>query len=223
MAKALHYVANEIASGKINVGDVYTSKQRTVYADGLPSSLKPTPIHQTGQGVPLKSGPQQQTPTKVRRKTKKATKPRPRTQLVPNDCVLNVTDPRLQDIERELRKLNLGSFPNAVSVLFRVFLELSADCYIQRFGLPVGIAAKLRTKLLEVTKHLVTSNRLTEQQAKPARSAAQTDSYLAPSVTVMHQYVHNQYMYPSPADLCEQAGTTCNHGSWQSGHGKPDR
>jgi hypothetical protein len=95
----------------------------------------------------------------------------------------------------------LESFPNGVSVLFRVFLELSADCYIGRVGLSTRSDAKLSTKLLDVTKNLVSGQKLTDQQARPVRTAAQTDSYLAPSITVMNHYVHNQYMFPGPNDL----------------------
>ena len=120
---------------------------------------------------------------------------------MPNDCVLNVTDPRLREIERELRRLSLESYPNAVSVLFRVFLELSADSYIERVGLSVSLDARLRQKLLDVTKDLVSRKKLTAQQAKPVRRSAQRDSYLAPSITVMHEYVHNQHMFPSPSDI----------------------
>ena len=126
---------------------------------------------------------------------------KPRDRLIPNDCVLNVTDPRLREIERELRRLSLESYPNAVSVLFRVFLELSADSYIERVGLSVSLDARLRQKLLDVTKDLVSRKKLTAQQAKPVRRSAQRDSYLAPSITVMHEYVHNQHMFPSPSDI----------------------
>ena len=199
-AKALHYVVNDIATRNVNVKSVYTKEQRTVYAEDLPRDLEPKRVHGVGHGIPLGFGLIQHKPDQ-KDKNHKGIITRLRNQLIPSDCVLRVTDPRISDIEQELRKLKVESFPNAVSVLFRVFLELSADSYIDRIGLSTSVDARLGAKLLDVTSHLVSHQKLTEKQAKPVRRAAQSDSYLAPSVTVMHQYVHNQHMFPSPREL----------------------
>ena len=199
VAKALRYVVDDIASGNINVRSVYTREQRLAYANDFPTNLQPKQVHAAGNGVPLRSDTSSQHATKRTSGRKKTT--RARSQLIPRDCVLNVTDSRLRDIEQELRKLSVDSFPNAVSVMFRVFLELSADCYVEHAGLPTSVDAKLGTKLLEVTSHLASHKKLTRQQATPVRRAAQADSYLAPSVTVLHQYVHNPHMFPSPNEL----------------------
>ena len=199
VAKALHFVVDDIASGNINVGSVYTREQRLAYANDFPSRLQPKRIRDEGDGVPLRSDPSR--PSNTKRTSTRRKAPRARSQLIPRDCVLSVTDPRLRDIEQELRKLNVESFPNAVSVMFRVFLELSADCYIEQSGLATSVDAKLGTKLLDATTHLVSHKKLTRQQATPVRRAAQSDSYLAPSVTVLHQYVHNPHMFPSPNEL----------------------
>ena len=193
VAKALHHVVDDIASGNINVRSVYTKEQRLTYANDFPTNLQPKRIHSPGRGVPLYSGTSRQQSTK--RTSGRRRPPRARSQLIPKDCVLNVIDPRLRDIEQELRKLNVDSFPNAVSVMFRVFLELSADCYVKQAGLSTALDAKLRTKLLEVTSHLVSNSKLNHLQANPVRRAAQANSYLAPSVTVLHQYVHNPHMF----------------------------
>jgi hypothetical protein len=85
--------------------------------------------------------------------------------------------------------------------MFRVLLELSADAYIDRVKLPTSERDPLGKKLDSVTNHLVTHQKLTNQQATPARRAAKNKGFLAPSVTTMHQWVHNQHMVPAPSDL----------------------
>ncbi|MBN1461320.1 MAG: hypothetical protein JXA57_17470, partial [Armatimonadetes bacterium] len=204
VAKALLHVVNQLASGKVRTVDIYTAEDREKYANNLPSGVAVAPTLGRGQGVPVGS------PSAATRKKKssKARIARRRAKLIPRDCVMNVTDTRCQQIETELRRLALEDFPNAVSVLFRVFIELSTDDYIDRFlpSLASKLSSKndrtsLSTKLQEVARSLVSRKKLTNNQAVPVRRAATKNSFLAPSSTLMNQYVHNKHVFPAPSDL----------------------
>ena len=181
VAKALLYIARDIESHGTKVTDVYYKKQRVDYADGLPKDIV----------VAKAAGTEAATQKPAAARTTK-----PRDSLIPYDCVLSITDPRLQDIETELRRLSLGNYPNAISVLFRVFFELSADSYIDRTGISMPDKAQFGTKVQGVTSDLVAYKKLTKQQAKPVNRACQKSSYLGPSITLMHDYIHNQHMFP---------------------------
>jgi hypothetical protein len=197
VAKALFYIAKDLESGNTKVGDIYTKKQRTAYANKLPKEIIVTAIHEPGHGSDATGA------VNVKEKKSPTAKkvPKQRDRLIPRDCALNVTDQRIRDIEGELRRLSLEDFANAVSVLLRVFIELSADAYIERIGLAVSHDEHLGRKLTAVLSDLSVRKKLTAQQAKPVRRACQKDSFLCPSITLMHQYIHNPYMFPSPSDL----------------------
>ena len=198
VAKALLHVANTIADGKVKVSDVYTADQRKRYADELPDSVVVPLTREPGAGMPLGEDDEASISKPSRRQKKIAQK---REYLIPADCVLNVKDPRLLDIERELRHLRLASCPNAISVLLRVFLELSVDWYIEDRGLSVPDNSRLGGKLKEVADDLVRHRKLTRKQATPVRRAAQKNTFLGPSVTQMNEWIHNQHMFPGPSDL----------------------
>ncbi len=184
VAKALHHVANDLAAKRITVRDLIRLDQRIKYAESLPADVAVSPPAQGQQ-----------------RRQRRRRGRQPRDRLIPSDASLNVTDARLQSIEGELSKLSLKQYPNAVSVLFRVFLELSVDAYIDGAGLSVRPESKLGSKLNAATDDLVQKRRLPKQQAVGPRRAAQKDSFLGPSITEMHQYVHNRHLFPGPADL----------------------
>lgn len=190
------YVATDLATGRIRTGDIYTKQDRVKYAENLPKSVVVTPILRKGEGVDIGTG------VAVRKPKAAITRTRtPRTKLIPTDCVLNITESRIQDIAKELRRLGINEYTNAVSVLFRVFVELSADSYAVRTNLGTSPKARLSIKLQDVVNDLVSRKKLSAEQAKPVRRALQKDSLLAPSIILFHEYIHNQYMFPTPTDL----------------------
>lgn len=190
VAKALLHVVRDLSSGKIKVTDIYTREQRLTYVNNLPAGVV---FKTTKAGKPAK--------TKTQR-PKPRTRAKARDILIPDDCTLHVTGERCKDIEDELRTLSLSSYPNAISVLFRVFIELSADTYISTKNLAgVTIDGTLAKKMTAAADDLVSQKKLTKQQAAPVRRAAQKDSFLAPSVKLMHSYLHNQHIFPATQDL----------------------
>ena len=190
--KALKHVVNDLENLKVK--QIYTQDQRIAYANALPSSISVPPI---GKGSTVVAGGKQFVVSRVISSSSAA----PRDKLIPQRCALNITEPRLQDIARELRKLSLMSHTNAVSVLFRVFVELSADSYIEREKLTMLVNEKLSKKLLAVTADLISRKKLTNQQAAPVRLVCNKDSFLAPSFALMNEYVHSKFIFPAPVDL----------------------
>jgi hypothetical protein len=198
VARALLYTAKALISKKIKTKDIYLIGDRIKVANELPNNIVVASTRKSGEGILLDTG--MPTPKAKRQAGKKA---KPRDRLIPHDCALSIGEARLADIARELQKrLGLEGTPNAVSVLFRVFVELSCDAYIIRTKLTAATEEDhLGKKLRTVLEDLIGKDKLTRQQAQPVRRACQKDSFLCPSMTMMHQYIHNVNMAPSPTDL----------------------
>lgn len=197
VAKALLYVTNQLASGKTKVTDIYTRPQRLEFAQKIPSDVAVTHKVATGHGTLIgdsKDAPRSKSKASGARGIKQ------RDKLIPRDCVLQVTDLRVRQIEAELRKLSLTEHTNSVSVMFRVFVELSADTYITKESLTTK-DEKLSTKLLAVQADLVAKKKLTSGQAAPVRVQCHKDSFLAPSTALMNEYVHNRFIIPAAGDI----------------------
>lgn len=202
--EALMFMLRQLLSGEKDVKDVYTKKQREQYAADFPANLKAQPsdsggaivFSPTSKAIPASALAPSSVVAAVRT-------PPPRTKLIPPTCFLKVKDVRVRGIEIELRSLLLEEYPNAITVLFRVFLELSVD-YYRSTALKRGADAvrdKLKDKLLDVVGDLETKQVLTKWEANPVRAACQKASFLLPSVVMMHEYIHNRHILPSPTDL----------------------
>jgi len=197
VGKALAWVAKDLSSGATKTDDIYTADKRAAYANKLPPSVavaptkaKGTKIGESSDGAVKKAS------------AKKVRKLKPRAKLIPPDCVLHVVGDRMKLIEHELRTMAIEDYPNAIAVLFRVFFELSVDHYLDNNAVSgVTVRDKLIVKTQKVTEDLVKRKKLDDQQAKPVRKACIKNSYLAPSIPVMHEYVHNEWAFPQPGDL----------------------
>ena len=197
-SRALAHVVESLITGRTKTRHIYTTEERQQYAQDLPSDIVVTPTIDPSNAKPV-SGVSPKTQQAKKPKTNRT--PRKRDRLIPESCPLSISAERTKNIEVELRHLSLTRYTNAVSVLFRVFLELSVDSYVKRHSLPTTERSHLRRKIQDVANHLVSHNRLSKQERKPVMTACQKDSFLAPSVTLLHQFVHNEHMFPAPADL----------------------
>ena len=121
--------------------------------------------------------------------------------LIPSHHKLVITHGRIVKIFNELKSLDVESYPNAVAVLFRVFIELSTDCYISKNRIDsVNADSKLAKKIEAVTKDLEDKQIVTKHELRAARQMASSDTQNS-SVKTFHSYVHNKDVTPSATDL----------------------
>lgn len=125
---------------------------------------------------------------------------------MPKTCRLNVTNSRIAEIYQELCTLKLSEARNAISVLMRVFIELSVDHFLEHNGSSpkeikngAEIDKKLEKKLAEVVDIMVKIGAPKRHFDPVVRSLGVRTSPL--NANLLHQYVHNRFQTPSPQDL----------------------
>lgn len=95
---------------------------------------------------------------------------------------------------------------NTCAVMLRVFLELSADCYLETNGLlKDGVLSgsrngDLKSKINMVIKHLCDKKYLDDAKAKGIRDEINANQG-AYSVDTLNAYVHNLDFNPKPENL----------------------
>jgi hypothetical protein len=127
--------------------------------------------------------------------------------LIPRTCVLRVTNTKIAEVTKELRSLPVKTYPHAISVLFRVFLELSVDEYLKRHGINLTfitsggkvVDKKLAKKVDEVVQHMVSAGASAKELTGITKALSDKNNPLHPDT--LHAYVHNAFYSPTERDL----------------------
>lgn len=222
--KPLLRMARDLSTGAVNVTKLKLQPQMVAYASQLGNDLPdlskisattkaiddlppPTaPVDSKAGGQPENGGGPGEGGTPPNRQPGRPRKPIRRT-LIERLCHLNVTNAKVAEIEAELRRLPLSDYPHAISVLLRVFLELSVDQYLTRHGIDLRFTApggkvvdkKLRLKITEATTHMVSNG--TPQRELDGITKGIDDSNNPLYIDTLHNYVHNSFFSPTERDL----------------------
>jgi hypothetical protein len=205
IAKGLRKVVDDLRSQEIKVQNVYESQQRLDYVNAFKRTELPTKARKLPQPVrlaDLPSGKAKPADPGTRRRRKK--RDRTRTSVARSDAKLNVETPRTNEVYNELQTLNADSWPNAGSVLLRVFVELSVDDYLDANG--VMAESKRRTtplakRMKSAADHMLAQGLIDQAMKSMVYKVADSQQTIAASVTTFNQYVHNKYVMPKPSEV----------------------
>jgi hypothetical protein len=182
---------NKIIVDDVSVKEVYrtidsANFMRALFGDKPKKSATVIPISPKGK-------------TRPARAPQSLPKSAARTTLIPTSCVMRIHEAKINNIYHELRGVTLAEAPNAVAVLFRVFLETSLDCYATKNGTTFGPKVKLSGKVVKVADSLQKKGVATPAQLTNIRKVATNGSILA--IEYFHEYVHSFTAQPAPMDL----------------------
>ena len=198
----MHWLAREEYNGKkFSVQDIYTAADQKRFFNKVVAK-HPKPNRSTRRwtiNADTTLGESERGSLKGKKKPHRGTSERKK--LIPRNANVRPPMSRANDIFLELRRLDVENYRNAVSVLFRVFLEFSVEAYVDRRSVPgVTSADKLSKKLQTVSKHMEANSIMTKKELHAVNKAAVDPNSLFSTVT-LNAYVHNVNFYPSASEL----------------------
>lgn len=194
VGERLDKLFNKMILEDIPVRDVYTTDLMIKFMKGLYGE-KPK-LSQKSVRAPKK------TKDKEKKKQKKILpKSNDRNILIPNTCILEIKELKINNIYHELMGMPLDQFPNATGVLFRVFLEVSLDCYAEKIcGINFSKNTNISGKITKVTENLEKKNIASSNQLKNIKNVGSRKNSIL-SIENFHEYVHSSKNQPMPIDL----------------------
>jgi len=208
--KPLKKIVLDLAEKEINVNDVKTKDQQNGYIAKLKLADRADLSKKTGTLVAVDTITDKDFSAKHAPISKRphVRRPSPRTTLIPRAYKLNIPVPKIAGIFEELKSLQLTRHPQAISVLFRVFLEISVDEYLVSVAkLPLTFThrghtseKKLATKVNETVEHLV-NNGAGVQKDFIGVTKGIVDPHHPFSIDTLHAYIHNRHYSPTENQL----------------------
>jgi len=216
----IEHTVNLMLESGFNVKKVYhKADQEKFLNENVPADMLPSKNNVLGGGETwklsnldtkglTKEQKQGKTPKKVSAATKTTrsnAQSKHRDKLI--DFTLKIRNKRINAIYGELKNnLSVHGSPNAVSVLFRVFLELTCDWYIEKNKVTrsdnnklLTRDVKLRIKVEHIANDLDANKLLTKTEASAIRKVASSKNELA-SVDTLNQYIHASELSPIPTE-----------------------
>jgi hypothetical protein len=132
----------------------------------------------------------------------------PRLVVVGKPFTLRVTNAKAQEIYDELKSLQLAHHKHAISVLLRVFLEISVDHRLGVIGSKTTfidpksgreLDKNLQSKVKECVDDFVAKGANAKEFSAVSRALSVSTSPM--STQTLHSYVHNLFATPIQADL----------------------
>jgi hypothetical protein len=197
--KGLIQLARDLLAPDFIVKKIYTKEDRKDYIKDFPRISKPKLEKKANKPWDFAATSNGST-DRNKTSTKRSINPLGRKHLIPKKCVLRINNPKVNKIYQELQKIDI-SYYNATGVLFRVFVELSLDCFIEANKLTaINSNSKLNTKIQEVTNYLENHGLADKYICKGIKSASSNKNDLLGTDT-WNAYVHNTRFSPTSENL----------------------
>ena len=203
--KGLTQIVKDVLDSNFKVKRIYDKVARKDYLNSFSKTSQPNLAIKADKPWQFNSTT---TPAAALKKLEKVkVNPRDRNRLIPKGCELQIGKSKVNVIYHELRTIDINKFTNATAVLFRVFVELSVDTYMEENKLvPSHALSAAKSSIgLEAKVNMVANHLHQKKLADPAickgikNAVKESNDVLG--VDTWHAYVHNNRFAPKPSNL----------------------
>lgn len=214
IVKGLLSIVQDILLPNFKVADIYNAGKRREYIDAKSDNALPNLSSEVDEPWCLStqrtiSEPQEKPSVSKTSKSSSSLKSIRRS-LIPATFCINISDEeaKIQKIFSELKTIPISANPNAASILFRVFLELSIDRYLECYGLVKGDALSacsskedLNGKTQRVLNHMYNNLKVIDNTLSKGIRSELRDCNSILSIESLNAYAHNPFFYPKADNL----------------------
>lgn len=199
-------VIEDITSPGFSVNKIYNKEKRKQYIEELGINVQCTNRAENAWMFSNAENEQsKESEVKAASSNKKKSSNTQRSVLIPKKFQLPIENPRISQIFSELKCTSMISSPNAVAVLFRVFLELTIDSFLNNHGLakdgrPASEEQNLIGKCCRVMNYLRQKNLMPQEKLTGIQHELK-DSTSIFSIDSLNAYVHNMHFSPKEDNL----------------------
>lgn len=200
-------IVRDISRPDFKVADIYTKALRQRYIDDLCQIIHiPNTTTEHEWIIDPQPANDKTNPTVENVKAKEANaKQRGRNSLIPDGLNLPIPSEhaRAYYVFKELKALSVKKYPNTVAVMFRVFLELSINVYLETFNLlrdgqltaNEGATPNLHGNVNRVINDMMCKNIINKDLQRGIK-AELTNTNSPLSIDSLNAYVHSAHFFP---------------------------
>lgn len=198
--KGLTKILRDIANNDLPVSRVYSKEDQRKYIEEFEPESRPDQTRRLDEAQPVEpTSASVPSPTAPRRRSRPSA--RDRKKLIPPSVRYRINDDRLNDIYHDLRGLKVHEFANATAVLFRVFLELATELYLDKQGIEYhSYSDPLHKKVAMAIEDAKRKGWLDREAARHLNKHV-TDRNSLFGADALNAYVHSRYFHPVGRDL----------------------
>ncbi|WP_211104087.1 hypothetical protein [Azospirillum sp. Sh1] len=206
--KALFRIANDLSGKNLVLGGIWDERGKRSYLDRLEREgiLPNIEGANAGDGAESRNSTVvigRKDPAAQLRKPVVAIRKSQRKTLIPNKEYGIMWSGDLQRHHKIWEELQFDlEFPrhsNAISVLFRVLLELTIDSYVKRTGIPVYDGDNLAKRVVKVASSLKDKGKIDRKYMEMINKFQNYEQLL--SADTLNRYIHSPNFAPSPEHL----------------------